>query len=99
VDGADLTDDARLLCAALATTNVMVLTASRGTENALEHATWKNEAFTEVFLEALGREADTDRNGVISMTELTRYVTAGVPRLVHQVRPAWRQTPDVEMRF
>ena len=33
------------------------------------------------------------------MTELTRYVTAGVPRLVHEVDPERQQTPGVEMRF
>lgn len=36
---------------------------------------------------------------LISMTELTRYPTAGVPRLVYQVRPEWHQTPGVEVRF
>ena len=33
------------------------------------------------------------------MTELTRYVTDGVPRLVHEVDPERQQTPGVEMRF
>jgi hypothetical protein len=98
-DGVAIRIDARLLRTALATTNVTVLTSSLGEENSLEDEAWKNGAFTEVFLQALGREADSDRNGVISMTELTRHMTAGVPRLVHQVRPQWRQTPGVEMRF
>lgn len=98
-DGTDLTVDADWLRVALATTNVSVLTSSSGKENSLEDATWKNGAFTEVFLEALGQKADTDKNGVIGMTELTRYLTAGVPRLVHQIRPKWHQTPDGVLRF
>jgi hypothetical protein len=98
-DGADIRIDARQLCTTLATANVMVLTSSSGEENWLEHEGWQNGAFTEIFLEALGRGADSDRNGIISMTELTRHMAAGVPRLVHQGRPGWHQTPGVEMRF
>ena len=76
-----------------------VLTSSSGLENSIEHENWRNGAFTEVFLEALGWEADSDRNNVVSMTELTRYITARVPRLVHGVAPEREQTPGVEIRF
>jgi WD40 repeat protein len=98
-DGASTTFDATQLRTALAEGNVTVLTSSSGQENSIEHEKWQNGAFTEVFLEALGREADSDHNSVVSMTELTRYVTAGVPRLVHEVDPVREQTPGVEMRF
>ena len=98
-DGADTAVDASQLRTALAAANVTVLTSSSGKENSIEHEKWQNGAFTQVFLEALGQDADSDRNSVVSMTELTRYVTAGVPRLVHEVDPERQQTPGVEMRF
>jgi WD40 repeat protein len=98
-DGAGTAVDATQLRTALAAANVTVLTSSSGNENSIEHERWQNGAFTEVFLDALGREADIDRNSVVSMTEVTRFVTAGVPRLVHEVEPERQQTPGVEMRF
>jgi hypothetical protein len=45
-------------------------------------------------LEALGRAADTDKNGFISMRELTGYISTRVPQLT-----GGRQTPDAEERF
>lgn len=98
-DGASITLDATQLRTALAAANVTVLTSSSGKENSIEHEKWQNGAFTQVFLDALGQDADSDRNSVVSMTELTRYVTAGVPRLVREVDPERQQTPGVEMRF
>jgi uncharacterized caspase-like protein len=98
-DGSSITFDATQLRTALAAANVTVLTSSSGKENSIEHGNWQNGAFTQVFLEALGREADSDKNSVVSMTELTRYVTAGVPHLVREVDPERQQTPGVEMRF
>ena len=98
-DGGDITVDASQLRAALVAANVTVLTSSSGKENSIENEKWRNGAFTEVFLEALGREADIDRNGVVSVLELTRYITAGVPRLVHEVDPEHQQTPGIEVRF
>jgi WD40 repeat protein len=98
-DRANTAVDASQLRTALAAVNVTVLTSSSGTENSIEHDKWQNGAFTQVFLEALGQGADSDRNSVVSMTELTRYVTAGVPRLVREVDPERQQTPGVEMRF
>jgi hypothetical protein len=76
-----------------------VLTSSSGQENSIEHEKWQNGAFTQVFLDALGQHADSDRSSVVSMTELTRYVTDGVPRLVREVHPERQQTPGVAMRF
>jgi hypothetical protein len=98
-DGADAAVDASQLRAALAAANVTVLTSSSGQENSIEHEKWQNGAFTEAFLEALGQGADSDRNSVVSMTELTRYVTAGVPGLAREVDPERQQTPGIEMRF
>ena len=98
-DGANTTIDATQLRTALAEGNVTVLTSSSGEENSIEDEKWQNGAFTQVFLDALVQDADSDRNSVISMTELTRFLTNGVPRLVREVDPERQQTPGVEMRF
>jgi hypothetical protein len=45
-------------------------------------------------LEALSGKADTDRNGRISVSELTGYLTRHVPSLT-----GGAQQPGVEMRF
>ena len=75
-----------------------MLTSSDGSEPSWEHKDWQNGAFTEVLLQAL-EDSDRDRNGVISMGELTRHVSQGVPRLVRKIDPERRQTPGMEMRF
>lgn len=84
--------DARKL-RALATANVTVLTSSSANETSREDERWSNGAFTEVFLEALDH-ADSDKNGLISVTDLTRYLTTNVPRLTGNA-----QMPGVEARF
>jgi Caspase domain len=98
-DGASIAFDATQLRTALAAANVTVLTSSSGEQSSIEDENWQNGAFTEVFLEALGREANSDRNSVVSMSELIRFVTAGVPRLVHELYPEREQTTGVQMRF
>ena len=55
---------------------------------------WGNGAFTEVLLEGLSRHADENGNGMISVSELTGYLTRRVPGLT-----GGAQTPGVEMRF
>jgi hypothetical protein len=47
-----------------------------------------------VLLEALGSGADSDRNGVLTVTELGGYLSRNVPRLTEG-----RQTPGMEVRF
>ena len=86
--------DAARLRAELAMTNVTVLTSSSGTEPSREDLAWANGAFTEALLEALGGAADTNRDGLISVTELAQYLAAHVQRLT-----AGRQTPGIEVRF
>ena len=93
-DGASLPLDAEVLRAALATANVTVLTSSSGGEASRDDARWNNGAFTEVLLDALGSAADTDRNGLVSITELTVFLTTRVPQLTGQA-----QTPGIEVRF
>ncbi|MGI9493027.1 MAG: caspase family protein [Geminicoccaceae bacterium] len=92
--GADMTVDARALRRLLAGSNISVLTSSLDSEDSWEREAWQNGAFTEALLEALGRSADDDDNGVISMTELTRYMTSRVTELT-----GGEQTPGVEVRF
>jgi uncharacterized caspase-like protein len=92
-DGTRLPMNADLLRAALATTNVTVLTSSSAEETSFEDDRWQNGAFTEVFLEALSH-ADTDKDGLISVTDLTSYITTHVPRLTGN-----KQKPGIEVRF
>ena len=92
--GQDLVVDAERLRTALAGTNVTVLTSSSSAELSRERDEWSNGAFTEILLEALSRKADTDANGMISVSELTGYLTRNVPGLT-----GGKQTPGVEMRF
>jgi uncharacterized caspase-like protein len=91
--GTRLPLNADALRAALATTNVTVLTSSSADETSREDERWSNGAFTEVFLEAL-EHADVDRDGLITVTDLTRYLTTKVPRLTDNA-----QTPGIEVRF
>ena len=93
-DGRALGVDARKLRATLAGSNVTVLTSSSGEETSREDETWRNGAFTEVLIEALGRPGDTNGNGMISVEELTGYVGHHVAALT-----GGKQIPEVEMRF
>jgi WD40 repeat protein len=92
--GQALAVDATRLRAALVGPNITVLTSSSAAELSREDPRWGNGAFTEILLEALSGKADTDRNGRISVSELTGYLTRHVPGLT-----AGAQTPGVEMRF
>ena len=70
VPGADV------LRSVLAASNVTVLTSSTADKISREDDKWQHGAFTKVFLDGLssGDEIDADRNGVISMAELTAYM-------------------------
>ncbi len=93
-NGQALTVDAARLRGALVGPNVTVLTSSTSTQLSREDPGWRNGAFTEIFLEALGSRADANKNGLISVSELTGYLTRHVPGLT-----GGAQTPGVEMRF
>ena len=71
-----------------------VLTSSTTDQLSREDPTWGNGAFTEVFLEALGSRADTNKNGQISVSELTAYLTRHLPGLTKGA-----QKPGLEVRF
>jgi uncharacterized caspase-like protein len=92
--GQALAVDATRLRAALVGPNITVLTSSSAAQLSREDPQWGNGAFTKIFLEALSSRADTNRNGLISISELTGYLTRHVPGLTHGA-----QTPGVEVRF
>jgi uncharacterized caspase-like protein len=85
------------LRATVASTNVTVFTSSTGDENSRESDVWQHGALTKVLLDALSSSAhdvDTDRNGVISMSELTDYVAKNLPTLT-----AGEQRLGLDQRF
>lgn len=49
-----------------------------------------------MLLGALGKDSDADQNGLISMTELTGYVSEQLPRLTAGPQA---QQPGMEVRF
>jgi WD40 repeat protein len=92
--GQALAADATRLRAALVGPNITVLTSSLAKELSREDPRWGNGAFTKIVLEALSSRADASRNGLISVSELTGYLTRHVPGLTEGA-----QHPGVEMRF
>jgi uncharacterized caspase-like protein len=94
MDGARLGMDALALRRALVAANVTVLTSSSGSEVSREDPKWGHGAFTKALLDALGTGADTDHNGLVSVTELTQYLATQVPSLTRG-----EQTPGMEVRF
>ena len=71
-DGTALGADARPAHSARRA-NITVLTSSDSTRSRADPA-WENGAFTRALLKALGKEADTNRNGQIDVHELTSAV-------------------------
>jgi hypothetical protein len=74
---------ADMLRSVLAGNNVTVLTSSMADKLSREDEKWQHGAFTKALLDALGSadEIDTDRNGVISMAELTAYLAKHLDEL------------------
>jgi hypothetical protein len=73
---------ADVLRSVLAGSNVTVLTSSMADKLSREDDKWEHGAFTKVFLDGLSSaEIDTDRNGVISMAELTAYMAKHLDEL------------------
>jgi hypothetical protein len=92
--GQALAADATRLRAAQVGPNITVLTSSSTAELSREHPQWGHGAFTTIVLEALSSRADANRNGLISISKLTGYLTRHVPGLTDGA-----QHPAVEMRF
>jgi uncharacterized caspase-like protein len=93
-DGSNLTSNADMLRSIIAGSNVTVLTSSSTNEFSREDEKWNHGAFTQVLLDALGRDADEDHDGLISMSELTHYIITHVSGLTEG-----HQHPGVEQRF
>ena len=75
---------ADVLRQALTASNVTVLTSSTADKLSREDEKWQHGAFTKVLLDALSSSADeidTNRDGVISMAELTAYVERHLSQL------------------
>jgi uncharacterized caspase-like protein len=92
-DAYSLPMNASMLRVALAATDVTILTSSSAEEPSCEDERWQNGAFTEALLDALSR-ADTNRDGLISVTDLASYLVTHIPRLTGN-----RQTPGIDVRF
>lgn len=64
-------------------TGLTVIVSSRAEEESYEDVRWQNGAFTEAILQGLGNgKADKDRNKIITINELFRYVSLEVPSMV-----------------
>jgi WD40 repeat protein len=92
-DGSPLTSNADMLRSLISASNVTVLTSSTSNEFSREDEKWTHGAFTKVLLDALG-EGGESRNGLISMSELVKYVVEHVSGLT-----GGKQHPGVEQRF
>jgi hypothetical protein len=93
-DGSKLSTNADLLRSIIASSNVTVLTSSSAAEPSEEDEAWKNGAFTKVLIEALGRDANDNRNGLISMSGLIDYLSRHLPMLTGD-----RQHLGIDQRF
>jgi uncharacterized caspase-like protein len=95
LNGGALAVDSTALRTSLAAANITVLTSPSGSETSFEDPSWEHGAFTKALLDALSEPAaDLDRNGLISVIGLTKYLTSRVPELT-----GGRQNPGFEVRF
>jgi hypothetical protein len=94
LDGRAAPFDAGEARAALAAPNVSILASSGAAELSWEDETWQNGAFTEVFLEALGVQADRDKDGVLDLEDIVSWMDRRLPELT-----GGRQALQTEMRF
>jgi len=66
----------------MAAGDVTVLTSSTADKLSREDEKWEHGAFTKVLLDALSAsDIDRDRNGVISMSDLTAYMQKHLEQL------------------
>ena len=94
LDGSAATAESRTLTAALAAANITVLTSSSASQASREDPRWRNGAFTEAVLEALGGEADENKDGLVGATELAHYVDRRVRNFTNGA-----QSPAMEVRY
>ena len=88
-----LETDRQLLDRLIRSTGRTILTASRGDDPALEGLSGHG-VFTYALLSGLS-EADDNRNGVIEISELARYLDNKVPEISRKTF-GWRQVPQMK---
>jgi hypothetical protein len=72
--------------------SIITLSSSSSNESSWEDTQWQHGAFTRVLLDGLSGRADGDRNGFISIHELSDYIIITVPKLVDAAKNR-KQTP------
>jgi WD40 repeat protein len=93
--GSALTSNADVLRRSVSASNVTVLTSPTGTEISREDEKWNNHgAFTEVLLDALGKDGDVNHDGLIWMTQFTHFVVTHVTDLT-----GGKQHPGVSLGY
>jgi len=74
--------------------NFCIIASARGDENSYEDSVWKNGAFSEALLKGLGEGmADSNKNGRISINEITDYLQEAVPPMVEKHKMGKSQHP------
>lgn len=63
--------------------NINLLVSSDDSETSLESSRWGHGAFSKAILDGLNGSADQNSNGIISLRELTEYVTRVVPNMTN----------------
>ena len=62
----------------------VIITASGPNEVSSEHDDLQHRVFTYFLLKGMRREADTDRDGLITVDEIYKYISAEVSAANHQ---------------
>lgn len=65
--------------------NIVILASCMPNQVSREHHAWRNGAYTKALIEALQGQADTDRDGSVTLAEVDAYVANRVPQLFLQV--------------
>lgn len=66
-----------------------ILASSQANEISYEDPSWKNGAFTEAIIRGLGNgESDVDKNNIITISELAKFLEKKVPELVTSAKGA-----------
>lgn len=81
-------------------TGAMVISSSAGLEFALESEQWKNGVFTYALLEGLSSgKCDTDKDGVVKVSELKEYVFSRVVELTNGRQHPTSRRENLESDF
>ena len=72
---------------------LVTITSSTGEQPSYEDAEWQNGSFTEAILEAF-EKGDYNRDGVVSLSELYKYINQRIPELV-RTQKGQAQNPTI----